>query len=156
MKRLIILIIMLLPMMAHAQSDAFKRYLEKHRGQPEFTTIEIPGQMLGTITIMDNKNSSAEMLANTEMLTMIICEECSDAQVKEADEMIKQGDYKLITAISNGSNNVKIFAITGKGKAKNEFLMMINDGKDLVMISITGDLDLKDVSGMSNISIGRR
>ncbi|MBP3332136.1 MAG: DUF4252 domain-containing protein [Tidjanibacter sp.] len=153
MKRFILTLLILLPVMANAQSDSFKKYLNRHNGKSGFTTIEIPGQML---SLMQGENAeSADVFKRTERLTLIICESYDSEKREEADEMIRQGGYQLMTAINNEGNEVRIYAILKKNNSSNEFLMQVTSEDDMVLISILGDIDLKDVSNFSNIGTSK-
>ncbi len=91
------------------------------------------------------KSSNAITLIKT--LYSVICEDFTDSDLAEAQKMIDKGGYELISSINDSGNEVRIYQAKG-GNGDNEFLMLTTDD-DMVIASIIGDIDIKEVLSLT-------
>ena len=144
MKKTIVLLLLLLPMTVCAQTESFKSYFSKCTGRDGYQTIELPGK---TILMLSGTEKSSNAITLIKTLYSVICEDFTDSDLAEARKMIDKGGYELTSSMNDSGNEVRIYQ-TKDGNGDNEFLMLTTDD-DMVIASIIGDIDIKEVLSLT-------
>ncbi|PZW37763.1 uncharacterized protein DUF4252 [Mesonia algae] len=159
MKKSIILVlaIMLAPIFSNAQSK-FERY-EKMR---DVNAMVITSNMFKLLAEIDLDSDDPEMqqyinlIENLKDIKVISTENTSiGAEMKkDFDSHINSGSLEKLMSFKDDNKNVQFYSKPGSKKNFVSQLMMLmqgsEDGKPItVVLSITGDIDLKEVSKLA-------
>lgn len=151
MKKILIiwLLAMALPLTAAAQKVNFQSLFDKYNGVEGYTTVEITGEML---KLMGGKDSdSSGTFDGISMIRVIVSERPSDTFTDDIKQ-IAGPDHKLMTLVNDGGQQIMCyFRENYYNRRKSEFLIIGYGDKENMALSITGDIDIKKISGLSGI-----
>lgn len=153
---LMALAVMLAPMVfGQTASD---KLFEKYSGRDGYTSIHITQYMFQLFADLD---TDEEMKEFTEMASSIdrmkILTVDSDSLhpnrardfYKDASSTLPIKQYQELMVVKDGDQTVQML-IKEEGKLVSEFLMLVNDDHESVVISITGNIDLNQLARMSS------
>ncbi len=154
MKRLLIIFIgifLYLPLMA--QQDAISKFFSEYEGREDFTTIYITSRMFGLIAEIPESENEEDIMNIIRKLTglkILTTDEYPEKNklYKEALKMLPKEGFDELMIIKEGDEEIK-FLINEKDGKINEFLMLIGGDDDFFLMSLVGNLDLKDISRLS-------
>ena len=138
---------------AHAQSAADELF-EKYSGKEGYTTVYISKYMFDLFSNIEATDPDAkEMHDVMSRLTgiKIISSEKKDESInflKEMNKKIASGGYKELMVIKEENQDVKFLVRDNDGKISELLLVVSGDG-DNVLISIQGDIDMKNISKLA-------
>ncbi len=153
MKRIIIIYVLaIIVVNCWSQSPADKVF-DKYSGAEGFTTVYITKYMFDLFKDMENNNVSDEMQEAISRLNSIkILATDDDPNTKTSinlyDEVMKnlpKEEYKELMVIKEKNENVK-FLVREKDKKVVELLLLVGSPDESVMISIQGDIDMKNIA----------
>jgi hypothetical protein len=158
MKKLVIslalVIAVILPAMVSAQTAIDKLY-ERYAGEEGFTSINISPDMFNMLSDMDMGDSSGEVkeaqnvMHQLKGLKMLVYEpesgEISDF-VKEVKDMIPSSEYSELMSVDSDDSMVKFLVKKNKNGNVSELLMLVYEEDEAVIMSMTGDIDMKTIS----------
>ncbi len=157
MKKITILFaIMVLSLGAFAQDDAISRFFEKYAEDENFTNITITSRMFGLFANLDaEEEEDKELLdavSKVKGLKIITKDDIekpeADALYKEAFELIPEKEYDELMTISDKDTDMK-FLIKEEGGVITELLMVLHSDDQFFLLSLIGDIDLKQISKLS-------
>ena len=153
--RFLIIAMLLISFSAAAQTNAIDAMFEKYSGKEGVTTVYISSKMFSLIARADLDDDELEDLMGRLKSIRILTVEDSlmNRKVNFYKELQKSLDfsaYEELMVVQDGKQDLK-FLIKEKGKRIEE-LLMIGGGEDggNVLLSIKGDLDLKNISDISS------
>lgn len=153
MKRIIIFYVLaIITINLWPQSPADKVF-DKYSGAEGFTTVYITKYMFDLFKDVENNNVSDEMQEAISRLNSIkILATDDDPDTKTSinlyDEVMKnlpQAEYKEMMVIKEKDENVR-FLVREKDSKVVELLLLVGSPDESVMISIQGDIDMKNIS----------
>lgn len=157
--KIIVIIALLLPLSVFAQSD-FNKLYDKYAGQDGFTSINISPEMfkfLGSIDMNDSSSDSKQaqnVMQQLEGLKMLVYAKPEGKTgidfFKEINRNLPIEDYTELMTIKDSDSDIR-FLIKKAGENRISELLMIVKGDDEVLImSMTGDIDMNTISDISN------
>ena len=148
------------PLMLNAQSPLDKVF-SKYSGQDRFTTVSFSKEMFQQFAAMagnQNDTSSREMrdiinkLTGLKVLTYDIDTTDYSKAVSIYNEwagLFPSSTYKELMAITEGRDNYKFMTKQEPDGKISEMVMLMKGKKELVVISITGVIDMSNVTKLS-------
>ena len=155
MKRAYLLIATIcFPIILHAQS-ALDRLFDKYSGKAGYTTVSINQSMFDLFSaVADGKEDKEfkDISSRLSSIRILSCECKTGANAvqefyKQVIRLLPASEYQNLMEINDGGETVKLL-IKKHGEKISE-LVMVAGGKDASVISLTGDIDLKQVSRLS-------
>ena len=159
MKKFIIATVFaLMPSLFFAQQSVF----DKFEGPDEITVVTVTKkmfQMMGNVK-MDSKDKEAQQflaltkkLNNLKVFTTSNSKYAADMKVT-AEKYLKTAGLEELMRVKDGGQNIRILIKTGgKETQVRELLMFIEGsgkGNETVLMSLTGDFDLNDLSVLTD------
>ena len=149
-----------LPFMLNAQSPMDKVY-EKYAGQDGFTSVNISKDLFQMFTNMDTVDKSADskeikeliqQLSGLKILTFTGDSTRTakrDATYNEFNALFPSPVYKEIMSVKEKNNDVRFLTKQEKNGKISEMVMLQKGGCTTVVLSLTGSIDLKNISKLS-------
>lgn len=156
MKYLIIsiLVLLLIPGTFFGQTgEAIDKLFEKYSGKEGITSVYISSRMFSLFTSQETQDEELKDLMSRLKSIRILTVEDSllNLKLNFYDELKKVTDFSAYEELMvvNESTGVTKFLIRGNGKTVDELLVITGGSQGNTMISIKGDLDMKNISGLS-------
>lgn len=147
MKKLIILMLMLSPLAAVAQNEAYKALFDECVGRDGYSTVQVSKQML---RMMDSDYNLA--LASIDGIMSITFSSDDSAAVaafrKRCDQMLDRSGLSVMVSTNDGVQAVKIYTWTVEDKIK-EVIVVTCSPSETVVVDVVGDLTLKQISRLN-------
>lgn len=137
---------------------ASDQLFEKYSGKDGYTSIHITQYMFQLFADLD---TDEEMKEFTEMASSIdrmkiLTVDSDSLNPRRAQDFFKDAtntlpikQYQELMVVKDGEQTVQML-IQEEGKMVSEFLMLVNDDHETVVISITGNIDLNQLARMSS------
>lgn len=154
MRRIFILtVVLLLSPVISAQTNPIDEIFEKYSEKEGFTSIYISGKMLGMLGGMEAKSGNTDNLMLRLKSIRILTEDdsLSKTNVNFFTELSKKLDlsvYEELMVVREGQDVTK-FLVRQNGDRISELLMISGGANGNSLISIRGDMDLKEISQLS-------
>ncbi len=155
MKKIAILSILFLSTLsANAQEDAITKFFSKYQNDDSFTKINITGRMFGLFTNFETEEEEdqemIDAISKVKGLKILAKEDIRNGQelYKEAFRLIDSSEYEELMTIREKDNDMK-FLIKEKDGIIAELLMVIGSEDSFFLLSLVGDIDLKQISKLS-------
>lgn len=163
MKRLLITLLLLIPLMGIAQSNnPIDKLFSRYANKDGFTTVNISGKLLSFASKLDDsKTSEADMLGKISGIRILSVENkelnktLNFYKELEADGFFKNNNYEVLMEVTEKNEVVRFFGRSGENGALSELLLVVG-GDDNTLISISGVIDPKDIgkiTGSLNLGI---
>jgi hypothetical protein len=162
MKKLIVMIAMLVPMLLAAQKSPVDKLFDRYANQKGFTTVNISGRLLGIAGKLDSGNpETSEMLRNLSGIRILTADDKTlNSKLDFYAELDKEGffrnqTYEVLMEVT-GSDEVVRFYGRDAGKGKFSELLLIVGGNSNTLISIRGLIDPENIgkiTGALNVDI---
>ena len=142
MKRLIILILLCLPMVARAQDMTFEGLVEKYSSLQHCTTIGLSKQMLQSMDVQSDIDS-----------LVAISVESSSLISEFRDDVAKvTGGYSSMLSVNNGGEMVKIYGRTDGKDSITALIVVTISNDEGVIVRITGeDISLNEATSLISL-----
>jgi len=154
MKKLAILSLVLLSTLAaNAQEDAITKFFSKYQNDDSFTQINITGRMFGLFTNFEAEDEEdqemIDAVSKVKGLKILAKEDTNGKELyNEAFRLIDSNEYEELMTIREKDNDMK-FLIKEKDGVIEELLMVIGSEDSFFLLSLVGDIDLKQISKLS-------
>ncbi len=147
MKRLIVLLLMLSPLAAVAQNDAYKALFDSCVGREGYSTVQVTKQML---RMMDSSyNQTLASIDGVMSITLDSADASAIAEFrKRCDRMIGQSGLSVMMSANDGGDSVNIYTRTVDGRIK-EVIVMTFSSSSVVVVDVVGDLTMKQISQLN-------
>lgn len=148
-KTIIALLFIIAPIMFYGQSP-----FDKYDGNDEITAVIVNKkmfEMMGNVKTNDKETQQFLRLSkgidNLKVFTTSDKKWIADMKAT-VEKHLKANAMEELMRVSDGGENVKIYIKSGSDSSKvRELLMFVEDGKaEAVLISLTGNFDLNDLS----------
>jgi hypothetical protein len=148
------LIFLFVPLILHGQnSAAIDDLFKKYEGKEGITSVYISSKMFSMFSGQDTKDEDMNnVLSKLKSIRIITVEDSLlNETINFYDELKKKVDFSVYEELMvvNDADNVTKFLIRESGKTIAELLIISGGKKGNTLISIRGDLDLKNISGLS-------
>jgi len=165
MKKILIILLLLLPILSWAQSTSsdtkniVNNFFEQYETEEGFTSIYITKWMLGMINSKeraakkDKVKDVIDDLSGIKILTFSSEDSDEIAPQTLQQQFIQQlpkEDYKELMRIKEKKSDIQ-FMIAEEGNKIRELLMLVQDEEEFVLISLTGLFELNQIADLSDI-----
>jgi hypothetical protein len=164
MKKLIFILVLMLPLVVFAQKTPIDRLFEKYANKDGFTTVNISGKLLGLAGKFDSSDpSTSQMLSNLRGIRILSVDNPAVAGKTdfytelEKDGFFKNNDYEMLMEVTDASEVVRFLARDG-GEGKLSDLLLVVGGNNSTIISISGIIDPENIGKITNslnIDVGK-
>jgi hypothetical protein len=152
-KIIVVLVLVAAGTGVYAQGEAIAKFFNKYATDDSFTTqVTISGKMFSLFTDMEAETPEdkevLDAISKLKGLRIIGKENTSDARnlYKEAFGIITSNKYEELMAVRDKDKDMK-FYIQEKSPGKiSELVMLSGNGQDFMLMSLFGEIDLKQVS----------
>ena len=154
MKRVtMIFVIALISITLMAQNKVVDKLFEKYADEEGFTSVVITKHMFNLFSSIETEEDDDYMnmiknLNNIRILSGPSGEESGINFYNEIMNKLPESDYEELMVIHDSGQDIK-FLIKTEKKIVSELLMIVGGEGDNVLISITGNIDMKTVSKLS-------
>ena len=139
MKRLIILLAMLLPLSAIAQTPTFESLLKEYSLKEECTTINISNAMLKSMAVN----------IDAEYMQVIAVENKNLIETFRSQALEALSEFDVIMSVNSGGKSVQIYQYSDNKGSVVDIYMMSYSGDECVLMHITGkNLELNSISSI--------
>lgn len=162
MKRLLLTLVLLIPLLGMAQGNSpIDKLFNKYANKDGFTTVNISGKLLGFASKLDNSNSKeAAMLEKISAIRILSVEDSvmnktlNFYKELEADGFFKNNNYEVLMEVTGKDEIVRFYGRSGE-KGKLSELLLVVGGDDNTLISIRGLIDPNDIGKITGaINVG--
>jgi len=138
---------------AFSQKDALGSYFKQYLEDERFTFIEISPrmfQMLGKFDAKDEKEVM-ELVKSITSFRMITSDKITDGMqmFQTAMNLIKGKNYTDLVTVQTSDERVRIM-IREEGDVIKELFMIVAERNEIVMMSITGNINLDQISRLGS------
>ncbi len=150
LKRLIVLLILLVPLVTMAQKSPIDKLFDKYANKDGFTTVNISGALLGFASQFGGDSAEADLLSNLQGVRILSVEDdnLNDKldfyKELEADGFFKNNDYEVLMEVTEKDEVVRFYGRSA-GKGKFSELLLVVGGDDNALISIRGLIDPENI-----------
>jgi hypothetical protein len=124
----------------------------KYSGKPGFTSVMITPQLFKLLALVDKNDPELKMISEKmSSLKILVSEEKSVGFTNEVREKMSKSKYVNIMEVIDGTQKVN-FYILQNDDIITDFLLLAIDDSEEVLLSITGNLKLSDLSKIGNNS----
>ena len=166
MKRLLIILVLLIPMLGMAQDNSpIDKLFNKYANKEGFTTVNISGKLLGLASKMDDSNSKeAAMLEKISGIRILTVEDSELNKTLnfykelESDGFFKNNSYESLMEVTENNEIVRFYGRNGEKGQLTELLLVVG-GDENTLISIRGLIDPNDIAkitGAINVSVSTK
>ena len=163
MKRLLIALVMLLPLLGMAQDTSpIDKLFNKYANKDGFSTVNISGKLLSFASKMDDSDSKeAALLEKISGIRILTVEDkelnkgLNFFKELEADGFFKNNSYESLMEVTEKNEVVRFYGRSG-GKGKLSELLLVVGGDENTLISIRGVIspeDIGNITGSLNMGI---
>ncbi len=153
MKKIILnLFVLLFPVLLFAQKSPVDELFDKYSGQEGFTSVYITSYMFSMFSDLETDDPEFDaLIKNLKGIKILATDESYSGNAnffKEIIDKLPMEQYKELMVIKEKDQEVKFLVNEKDGKITE--LLLISGGKsDNALISIQGDIDLKNISKLS-------
>lgn len=152
MKRLTLIFgILAISLSMMAQESLINKYFEKYSDDNNFTKVIINQKMFSLFANFEGNNEEEtefiQAISKLEGLKIIVADSCENPSkifTATAADIDKAGYEELMT-VTDANENVK-FSIMEKDGIVKELIMLVGGNEKFVLLSLYGDIDLKNIS----------
>lgn len=157
MKKLTILFIMMaFTTLTFAQDDAISKFFSKYEDDENFTHITITSRMFGLFANLDAEDEEDKELldavSKVKGLKIITKDDIEKSEAialyKEAFELIPEKEYDELMTVRDKDTDMK-FLIKEQNAIITELVMVMHGDNEFFLLSLIGDIDLKQISRLS-------
>ena len=156
MKRLtLILAALVFSFTMMAQQTVIDKYFEKYADNDKFTKVTINQKMFSLFANFDGgteeETEFMQAISKLEGLKILVADSCDNPKelFKTTAKDIKKDGYEELMSVQDGDEDV-VFSIKEKNGVIQELIMLVGGNKDFVLLSLYGEINLKDVSKIAS------
>lgn len=151
----ITLLLSLTSLNSYAQNNAIDKYFSEYADDDRFTKVSISSKMFSLFTNFNNIEGSdekqlVETISKLKGLKMVIGNELDAAkQLYKSANQTASSSYEELMTIENKDQEL-IFYINENNGTISELVMISYEVNQFIILSLIGDIDLKELSKLSN------
>jgi hypothetical protein len=157
MKKLIVLMIAIIPVFVMAQGTPISALYDKYSSKPGYETTEIlPASMsFDWEKSMDN-NTVRDMMKSIESIKILKCKEGSSAAEqsklwKKMQKAAGEADYKEVVSVSAEKMQMNVYMLKTSAGNTREVAMLSKGENGVTMVAVTGDMDFSSLFSAENM-----
>lgn len=158
MKKLtIVAIAIMCSLSSFAQDNAISKHFSSYLSDTAFTKVTVTSKMFSLFTEIEGEDEAEkevlEALSKLKGIKVIINENPADPYrlfTGAVSTVDKDGSFEELMSVEDGKENVK-FLIRDKGSIINELLMIVGGNEEFLIMSLFGEIDLKQIAKLSRI-----
>lgn len=135
-----------------AQDKSVDNIFSKFNGKKGVTTVNITKDMMELLAQVDSVDFKAKnVMAQIAGIKILVLEEAEHEDKVTFQNMVKNiplNDYKELMVVKEKDQDVKMLMKEKHGRIS-EFLLLVTGGDEPVLISISGDLDPKELGKLA-------
>lgn len=150
MKKLIAVVVIMMGASGAFAQDAISKFFSKYQGDETFSQVNISSRMFGLFTQMESDDPAdkevLDAISKLKGLKILAKEDARNARdlYKEAFSLIPK-EYEELMTVRDKDKDMK-FMIKESGGKISELLMVMGGNNDFMVLSLFGEIDLKQVS----------
>jgi hypothetical protein len=148
-KAIVYAVLVLFGIAVNAQNPAVDKLFEKYGEVDGFTTVIIKGKLFEMVSCLEEEGEEDEAIQMMSKLTsvrILAMDECEKPEginfYDEVMEVLDASDYEELMVVKEKDQDVK-FLVKEKDGIITELLLVVG-GEDNALISIVGEIDLKE------------
>ena len=151
MKKIIIVALMMIAVNGVFAQDAISKFFSKYQDDESFTQVTVSSKMFSLFTNMEvdspEDKEVLDAISKLKGLRILGKENTSDARklYKEAFALIPMKEFEELMTVRDKDQDFK-FLIKESGGKISELLMIMGGADDFMVMSLFGEIDLKQVS----------
>lgn len=150
MKRLLLLIILLLPLVGAAQQLNYSGFFDRYENDKEFRTVVLGRKMMEMMSEQTSDREMRRTLAGIEHIKVISTSTYNESFVTDARAVTSSSSYKLVSSVSEGGREVSFYVLNTR-EGKNRLLMLSFSDDEWVVMGIYGQFDVRNISRLTQI-----
>ncbi len=152
--KITVLLFAFLPIVALSQKSPVDKLFDKYSGQDGFTSVDVAKGLFELFSEIDAEDEDFEdfqkAVEGVEKLRLLACSDEEEKKLKDNfynDIMssIPFDEYKVLMVVKDDDNDVKFYA-KNNNQVITEMLMVVDGDDEVVLLSLTGDIDLNYVA----------
>ena len=155
MKKLMIVMVMMAAAFAvQAQGDAISKFFTKYQNDVSFSQVNMSSKMFSLMANLEVENPEDQevvnMISKLKGLRILAKEEARDSRelYKEALSMIPKSEFEELMSVRDKDKDMKFYIKESGGKIS-ELVMVAGGNDEFMILSLFGEIDLKQVSKIS-------
>jgi CII-binding regulator of phage lambda lysogenization HflD len=151
MKKIIALAALMIVLNGAFAQDAISKFFTKYQDDESFTQVSVSGKMFSLFTNMEADSPEdkevLEAISKLKGLKILGKQNTSDARTlyKEAFALIPINEFEELMSVRDKDKDMKFYIKEKSGKIS-ELLMVMGGTSDFMVLSLFGEIDLKQVS----------
>jgi len=143
--------LMMIVMTGAFAQDAISKFFSKYQNDESFTQVTVSSKMFSLFTNMEAETAEdkevLEAISKLKGLRILGKENTSDARqlYKEAFGLIPLKEFEELMSVRDKDKDMKFYIKENAGKIS-ELLMVMGGTDDFMVMSLFGEIDLKQVS----------
>ena len=150
MKKIVALVVLMGTLSAVQAQDVISKFFSKYQDDETFTNVNISSKMFGLFTEMDAQTPEdkevLEAISKLKGLKILAKENARNSRdlYREALTLIPK-NFEELMSVRKEDKDMK-FMIQESGGKISEMLMIVGGNEDFMIMSIFGEIDLKQIS----------
>ena len=159
MKRILLLVLVLLPFLARSQNYSWK-FFDRYSDASGFTSVQLERKMMRMMSRQAAEQGDkklAELLDGIQYIRIVALD--SGAQfLADAEQLAADPDarFELVMSGTEQGQTTKFYLREAEFNLNSELLMLTYGPRETVAVNIYGNFDLKQVSRLSSIRPRKR
>ena len=147
-------IVMMASAASFAQNDAINKFFNKYQNDETFSLVNISGKMFSMMANIegDTQEDKDMIAAISKIKGLKVLKKDGGRNSRElyneAISTIPSREFEELMSIRQKDNDIKFFTKEAGGKIS-ELVMVMGGNEDFMVMSVFGDIDLKEISKMS-------
>ncbi len=140
-----------------AQDNAISKYFSNYTADTAFTKVTVTSKMFSLFTEIEGEDEAEkevlEALSKLKGIKALINENPTDSKAlyaKAIKSIDKDKSYEVLMSVEGNDENIK-FMIRDEGSIINELLMIVSGDEEFLIMSLFGEIDLKQIAKLSRI-----
>ena len=136
---------------AYAQGSAVSDFFNKYQNDESFSQVTISSKMFGLFTNMELEDKEDQevlsAISKLKGLKILAKDDTRESRelYNEANKMLPKSQYEELMYVRDKDKDMRFF-ISEKGGKINELVMIAGGSNDFMLLSIFGEIDLKQIS----------
>ena len=156
MKKLVLILVLLIPLWVMAQDNSpIDKLFNKYANKEGFTTVNISGKLLSLAnSFADNKDDEIEMLnkiSGIRVLSVddsIMNQKLNFYKELDADGFFRNNKYEVLMEVTDKNEVVRFYGRSGSNGKLSELLLVVG-GSSNTLISIRGVINPEDIGKLT-------
>ena len=154
MKRLLLILILLLPRLAAAQSNSVDDFFSRYAAAEGFTSVQLEQKMMQLMSRQAAERGDkglAVLLKDIQYIRIIALKEGDGGRFVRDAAVAADRKFQPVTSGSENGQTTKFYIRETALSVKSELVMITYGAKETVVVNIFGVFDLRQVARLSTI-----